>query len=145
MVSAEADALSTVTGKNSCCSKVSTWIWHRAQIPKNICTAAVIAADQQDAGWGGDPEPDVLLSSCFAPERPRFREPCYSHLRLWGSQWCPGSDTNTKPVSLADQSPDYCRNWNRRRGGGCVLLLQLRNWVPNPCWGSGTQPQLIYR
>lgn len=37
---------------NSCCSKVGVWIWHGAQIPKNICRAAVVDVDQWDPGKG---------------------------------------------------------------------------------------------
>lgn len=128
--------------KNNYCSKVSVWIWHGAQIPKNICKAAVGAADQRDAGRGGDLEPDGLGGSCFAPEWLQFWELRYSHPWLWGSQRCPGSDVNTKPVSLADQSQDFCRNWNQRWWGWMRVVLQSRNWVPNPCLDSGTQPLL---
>lgn len=42
-------------------------IWHGAQMPKNICRAAVVAADERGAGGGGDPQPAVPAGSRFAP------------------------------------------------------------------------------
>lgn len=99
------------------------WLWHGAQIPTNICKAAVIAAQQRDAGRGGDLEPNALLNSRFAPEWLRLRA-LLSHPWLRGG---PGGDMNTEMVSLADQSRGYCRNRNRRQWWGVAVVLWLRS------------------
>lgn len=51
-------------------------------MPKNICKAAVIFADQQDAGRGGDLEPHVLIASSFAPEWLCLRAPLFPPVAL---------------------------------------------------------------
>lgn len=58
----------------------------------------MVAADEQPAGGGGDPEPDVLISSCFAPV-PAFQSFAIPPTALGG----PSNDISTKPVWLADQ------------------------------------------
>lgn len=51
-------------------------------MPKNICKAAVITAEQQDAGRAEGLEPDVFITSSFAPDWLYLRAPPFPRMAL---------------------------------------------------------------
>lgn len=95
---------------NSCCSEVGVCIWHGAQIPKNICRAAVVGGDQWDVGRGGGLEPDVPKAAAL----PQWL-PLSFVIPTLGSLPCPGSDVNREVTA-----------------GACVCSAAAERWGTEP-------------
>lgn len=109
---------------NSCCSKVGVWIWHGAQIPKNICRAAVVDVDQWDPGKGWRSGARCAHQLLLRPSG------CLSALPFPypGSLLCPGSDVNREVTAGAC----VCNAAAERWGTEPQILPEVQ--APNPNW-----------